>query len=89
MEAQAHGDHSHVTFGKALLTTSGRVCLVRAFEQRAVLGLETLALKECSVEVLKSILLARYRIPLALNDKLLHQARIQNFASKAFLLQHL
>jgi hypothetical protein len=48
-----------------------------------------LAIEECSLEVWTSVLLAGHCIPLALNDKLLHQARIQDFAAEAFLLQHL
>lgn len=64
-----------------LRTTRGRVCFCESC------SLEALAFEECNLGV--SILLAGHRIPLALNDKLLHQTRIQDFAAKAFLLQHL
>jgi hypothetical protein len=42
-----------------------------------------------AILVLSSILLARHRIPLTLDDQLVHEARVEYLAAKALLLQQL
>jgi hypothetical protein len=56
---------------------------------RQHLGLQTLAFEECSLGASSSVLLAGHRIPLALDDEFVHEARAQYLSAKALLLQQL
>lgn len=71
------------------ISTSDHACLSPDPGAAPDLGSGTLAYEECCFGTLSSALLARHRIPLALNDKLVHQTRVENLPAKALLLQQL
>ena len=53
------------------------------------LGIQTLALEKWSLGASMSVLLARHSVPLALDDKFVHKARVEYLPPKALLLQQL